>query len=178
MTVSTLAPVTRALQAESPDASAARVSALLYLLQAWCLGLTGRPLFLPDLIVDADEGTITADQSIATDVVTVLTLDETVAVEAVAAFYSHHTDDQLRALIKVDVSWLQFEGHLRETPSRTVVDEAGARNSSSLGSGRGERGSGCCGCSAAVGRSRTASPRRAGRRRELPGLVPPDETAH
>lgn len=132
MTVSTLVPVTRALQAATPAASAARVSALLYLSQAWCLGLTGRPLFLPDLIVDADEGTITADQSIATDVVTVLTLDETVAVEAVAAFYSHHTDDQLRALIKVDVSWLQFEGHLRESTSRTVVDEAGLRQTYAL----------------------------------------------
>ena len=132
MTVSTLAPMTRVLQAATPDASAARISALLHLLQAWCLGLTGRPLFLPDLIVDADEGTITADQSMATDVVTVLTLDETVAVETVVAFYSHHTDDQLRALIKVDVSWLQFEGHLRETPTRTVVDEAGLRQTYAL----------------------------------------------
>jgi hypothetical protein len=132
MTVSTLAPVTRALRAATPDASAARISALLYLSQAWCLGLTGRPLFLPDLIVDADKGTITADQFIATDVATVLTLDETVAVEAVAAFYSHHTDDQLRALIKVDVSWLHFEGHLRETASRTVVDEAGLRQTYAL----------------------------------------------
>lgn len=132
MTVSALAPETRALQAALPDASAARVSALLYLSQAWCLGLTGRPLFLPDLIVDADEGTITADQAIATDVVTVLTVDEKVAVEAVAAFYSRHTDDQLQALIKVDVSWLHFEGHLRETPSRTVVDEAGLRQTYAL----------------------------------------------
>lgn len=132
MTVSALAPVTRALLEAIPDASAARVSALLYLSQAWCLGLTGRLLFLPDLIVDADEGTIAADQSIATDVVTVLTLDEKVAVEAVAAFYSRHTDDQLQALIKVDVSWLHFEGHLRETPSRTVVDEAGLRQTYAL----------------------------------------------
>lgn len=132
MTVSTLTPVIDALRTTAAHASPSRISALLYLSQSWRLGLTGRLLFLPDLIVDVENGTITADESIAIDVATILTLDEVLTVEAVAAFYSHHTDDQLQALIKVDVSWLQFEGHLRETSSRTVVDEAGLRRTYAL----------------------------------------------
>ena len=132
VTVSTLTPVRKALAATSTDASPARVAALLYLSQAWILGLTGRPLFLADLVVDADACTITADDTTATDVTPVLTDDEVHAVEAVAAFYSRHTDEQLADLIRVDLSWLQFEGHLRETSSRTVVDEAGLRQTYAL----------------------------------------------
>jgi hypothetical protein len=127
MTVSSIAPVARGFRTAIPDASPARISALLYLSQAWVIKLTGRPFFLADFIVDVDAGTITTDESIATDVATVLTRNETAAIKALASFYRKHTDDQLQALVKENVSWMVSDGELREIDGRTVVTEDGLR---------------------------------------------------
>ena len=127
MTVSSLAPVARGFRTAIPDASPARISALLYLSQAWFVVLTGRPFFRANFIVDVEAGTIAADESVATDVATVLTRRETAAVKALASFYRNHTDDHLQALIKENASSIVPDKDLREIDGRTVITVDGIR---------------------------------------------------